>query len=450
MNRHAWLVIATASALLAAGCRTGRDAGTGSVIFIHPDGTSAATWAAARALYHGPDGTLHWDRLPAIAVYRGHMADRLTATSNGAGTTHAYGVKVASDAYGRTAAGLRGEDIVDAKGRSLSVAKQAIRAGLPVGLVQSGTSTEPGTGCFLASVESRGQHEDIALQLIESGAEVLLGGGEQYFLPAGVQGVHGPGKREDGRNLIEEAEQAGYTVVRTRDALLELPADTKKVLGLFAAYHTFHARTEEALKLAEFPMYEPAAPTVAEMTEIALRILSTKGRRFLLIVEEEGTDNFGNHNNAAGALEGMRRADDAIAVARDYINRHPRTLLLTASDSDAGGMRLLGFPLKPGAGVPDVLPPRDINGAPIDGQSGTGTAPFVAAPDRSGRRLSFAIVWASLYDVSGGVLVRAEGFNSHLVCGSVDNTDIAELIRTTLFGRKTKKAETPADGPART
>jgi hypothetical protein len=26
--------------------------------------------------------------------------------------------------------------------------------------------------------------------------------------------------------------------------------------------------------------------------------------------EEEGTDNFGNHNNAAGMLEAMRRGDE--------------------------------------------------------------------------------------------------------------------------------------------
>jgi hypothetical protein len=37
-------------------------------------------------------------------------------------------------------------------------------------------------------------------------------------------------------------------------------------------------------------------------------------------------------------------------------------------------------------------------------------------------------------DVSGGVLVRAEGLNSELVHGSFDNTDVARVIRATLFG----------------
>jgi hypothetical protein len=39
---------------------SGADAGprTGSVIFIHPDGTSTAHWTACRLLYAGPDGDL--------------------------------------------------------------------------------------------------------------------------------------------------------------------------------------------------------------------------------------------------------------------------------------------------------------------------------------------------------------------------------------------------------
>jgi alkaline phosphatase len=408
----------------------------GSVIFIHPDGASSATWAAARALHVGPDGELNWDKLPAIAVYRGHMADSLTATSNGGGTTHAYGVKVASDAYGRSAGGERGHDLLDGQGRSLSVAKQAIAAGLPVGVVQTGTSTEPGTGCFLASVQTRQDHEGIAAQLVESGADVMLGGGERYFLPEGVQGVYGPGVRKDGRDLLAEARRRGYTVVRTRQELLSLPAGTKKVLGLFAAEHTFNDKSEEELAAKGLPLYDPNAPTVAEMTQVALNVLSAGGKRFLLVVEEEGTDNFGNKNNAAGVLEAARRADEAFGVAREYLRRNPRTLVMTAADSDAGGMRMVGMPIRTSADIPATMPAQDENGAPQDGRDGTGTAPFIAKPDRTGLAMPFSIVWAARDDVSGGVLVRAEGVNSDQVRGSFDNTQIAELMRLTLFGQE--------------
>jgi len=407
----------------------------GNVIFFHPDGTSAGNWAIARALYHGPDGELNWDRLPHMAIYTGHMFDSLTATSNGGATSHAYGVKVYSGGYGMMGREQYAKPIVDAEGHSLSIGKQAIRAGLPVGLVQSGTSTEPGTGCFLASVPRREMHEEIALQLVQSGAAVMFGGGEKYYLPQGTQGVHGPGVRVDGRNLIQEAEENGYTIVRTRDELLALPADTDKVIGLFAAYHTFNDQTEEDLKAQGLPMYLPDAPTIAEMTEVALRILNAKDQRFLLVIEEEGTDNFGNKNNASGQLEAMRRADDACGVMLRFLDTEPNTMILYASDSDGGGGRMVGIRIKRPEGIPATLPARDRNGAPMDGIHGTGTAPFMAAPDRNGQQLPFGVVWAGHDDVSGGILVRAAGLNAKLVQGVVDNTEITHLMRRTLFGK---------------
>jgi alkaline phosphatase len=407
---------------------------TGSVIFIHPDGASAATWAATRALYVGPDNNLNWDLLPAVAVYRGHMNDSLTATSNGGATTHAFGIKVASSAFGLTEGGENGERIVDADGHSRSVAMQAMRAGMPVGLVQSGVAVEPGTACFVTEVERRSDYFEIAAQLIESDAKVLFSGGEKHFLPAGVQGVHGEGTRPDGRNLVAEAIDRGYTVVRTRDEMLSLPTSTTKVLGLFAHDATFNDRPEEILKERGLPNFDPDAPTIAEMTEVAIRLLSAGGERFLLVVEEEATDNMGNNNNASGTLEAAKRADEAIGVALRYLADNPQTLLLTCADGDGGGLRMRGIVQKPGSDVPRTLPPWDSNGGPIDGVSGSGSAPFIAAPDRNGRSLPFMVVWASKHDVSGGVLVRADGLNSQRVRGTVDNTQIAELIRLTLFG----------------
>ncbi len=408
----------------------------GSVIFIHPDGTSAATWAAARALYVGPDSDLNWDRLPAIALYRGHLRNSLSATSNSGATSHAFGIKADADAFGRTAGGERGQPIVDADGHSLSVAHQALRAGLAVGLVQTGIAAEPGTAVFLAPNVSRRNHDDITADLVHQDVTVHLCGGEKHFLPEGTQGVHGPGQRTDGRDLIAEARQLGYTVIFTRDELLNLPSNTTRVLGVFAHDSTFNDRSEEHLAQRGLPLFVPDSPTVAEMTQAALKVLAASGTRFLLVVEEEATDNFGNHNNASGVLESLRRADEAIGVAQRYLETHPDTLLLTASDSDAGGMRMIGIPVNPDGSSLDTLPERDKNGAPLDGLSGTGSAPFLAAADQFGRRLPFAIAWASFEDLSGGILVRAAGLNSERVRGTFDNTDIPRLIRLTLFGNE--------------
>lgn len=405
--------------------------GMGSVIFVHPDGASSATWAAGRALLVGPDGMLEWDKLPAMGLYRGHLRDSLTGTSNGGATVHAFGVKVLSDAYGTSGGGESARPLVDEEGRSLSIAERALEEGLDVALVQTGTSTEPGTGCFLASVPRRDMHQAIAAQLIESGAAVMLGGGERYYLPEGVEGVHGEGVRTDGRNLVEEAREAGYRVVFTRDELMGLAPTGQPVLGLFAEDHTFNADPEEELRESGLPLYWEDAPTVGEMAAVALDVLERRRTRFLLVVEEEGTDNFGNANNASGVMEAMRRADEAFGVARRYVMSNPRTLLITAADSDGGGMRMLGLR---DSDRRETVPASMRNGAPVDGVDGAGSAPFVSMPDRFGERHRFMIVWPTYSDVTGGVLVRGMGLNSDLITPNMDNTDVSELMRLTLFG----------------
>jgi alkaline phosphatase len=110
----------------------------GSVIFIHPDGAGISHWQAARFFWAGPDADLNWDRIPAVAVYRGHMADALSATSNGGATTHAYGVKVGSNAFGTD--GKNQGRPVAASGQRASIMQEAIAAGLRTGLVNSGSA----------------------------------------------------------------------------------------------------------------------------------------------------------------------------------------------------------------------------------------------------------------------------------------------------------------------
>ncbi len=152
------------------------------------------------------------------------------------------------------------------------------------------------------------------------------------------------------------------------------------------------------------------------------------------MIEEEGTDNFANVNNARDTLNALKRADDAIGLARAYLAKHPQTLLMVTADSNAGAMHMLGLRPDKDGKLPDKVKPNDPNGAAYDGIGGTETAPFLAQPDRAGVRLPFVVVWGTTLDAAGGVLVRAEGLNAQYVKGTLDNTKIAELIRLTLFG----------------
>ncbi|MEM6280462.1 MAG: alkaline phosphatase [Verrucomicrobiota bacterium] len=406
-----------------------------SVVFFHPDGAGLCGWNIHRILNHGPDGFSHWDLLPQIGVYRSHMRDHLDASSHGGGTIHAYGVKVLKDSYGMNGK----EPLLSASGYPGSVMMEARDAGLRIGIINSGHLAEPGTGCMLASVEARADRTAIAAQLIESGADLIFGGGEVLFLPKDKDGVHGyRGVREDGRDLVKEAREAGYTVIYHPKDLEDLSADTEKILGLFAAENTYNDETEEELKKKKLPYYDPEAPTVAEMTDAALHWLRASPIPFFLMIEEEGTDNFSNKMNAPGAMEAFRRADETIGVARKHIASHENLTLLVAADSEAGAPALVAFGLESSypknktrlQSLSDTTPA----GAPLDGVRGTGTRPFLSVPDAFGERHAFGIAWADSGDHSGSVLVRAEGSKAKELPLNLDNTDIYPYLRSVLFG----------------
>ncbi len=409
---------------------------TGNVIFIHPDGAGVNAWTACRIHKAGPDGMLAWDRLPAIGAYRGHMKDGLVGTSHGGATCHAYGVKVVADSYGMDGT----TELSALSGYKGSIMEEAIEKGHPVGIVNSGHIGEPGTGVFLASAKERSDTDTIAVQVIESGAQVILCGGEQMMLPEGVTGRHGkPGIRKDERNLLKEAEEAGYTIVYDKKELDELDLNSvNRLLGVFSAGNTFNDETELELESKGLPLYNPGAPTVAEMTEVALQILSRGEKDFLLVVEEEGSDNFANNNNAPGTLEALNRADDCFAAALEFLNGDPNTMIITAADSDAGGLQVHCPAVSSGEAFPEDEPlyPWGLNGAPVDGQSGFRGLPFKSAPDARGEQFTFAILWAEYMDVAGGIVARAAGLNSDQLQPSVDNTDIYRMMYLTLFGER--------------
>lgn len=402
----------------------------GNVIFIHPDGTGLGHWHAGRLLNAGPDGDLHWDRLDRMASYRPHQQGWLSTNSHAGGTVHAYGVKALHDSYGLRA----GEAITAANGRQETIMETAMREGLRVGIVNTGHIGEPGTGVFLARSGRRSDVNGIAEQILTSGADLIFTGGEIHLLPTGTAGFHGEaGTRTDGRNLIEEAKAAGYRIVYDRAGLHALPENTSKVVGIFAARDTFYTLSEEDLEAAGLETYDPQAPAFDELVQVALRILyNDPERRFFLMAEEEGTDNFSNVQNANGMLEALTRADRAIGEALAFMatQESSATLLLVGADSDAGHPTIWAprrFPLD------RALPARTKTGALLDGRDGSESLPFVTPPDQFGERHAFGIAWPIDDDMPGSAVTKASGFGSEWLPVNADNTDLYRLIHRVLI-----------------
>jgi len=441
------------------------------VIFIHPDGTSPSHYAAARFIDKGPDGRLNWDTLDRAGVYLGHLEDQLGGTSNAGAVTHATGAKTYAESFGLNADGSSIQSLSGNTGKT--IVQEAIATNKVTALVQSGAAYEPGTAAFVAQVGEttvdgqrippRQRLADITREVILSGADFMLGGGELNMIPVGQNGFHGTAAeynalstnalQRPSENLIDLAKSLGYTVVYTEQQLNDLldPAQYStpptKVLGVFAPVHTFNDRPEEVLAQSQLPLYRESAPTIGEMLDVTQKLME-KHPNFnngsIAIVEEEGSDNFGNNNNAAGTIEGTRRADAAIGVAVNFINKYPNTLLLTAADSDAGGLQTLDRddPTAP-VGTVNSNPTTSSRPIPLDGQTGANTLPFVAAPDANGDVLPFAVGWVGTPDFSGSIVSKAHGLNADKLPATVDNTGMYELMYETLFKTELPSRVTP-------
>jgi alkaline phosphatase len=401
----------------------------GSAIFLHPDGMGANTWSATRLLLVGPDGRLAWDRLPRLAIYIGPMTDSVNASSNGGATTHAYGVRATLDSYGWV---VKGETPIAASGQRMSLMREAQAAGKKIAILNSAPLTEPGTGAFLATIADRDDEAGIAAQILDAAPDIALGGGEMFFLPKGVRGRHGMGTRTDGRNLVEEAKRAGYAVVFTRDELLALPAGTQRVLGLFAHEATFNEADEATLAKGGLPPFQPQAPRFDEMLGFILSRLKDAPNGYLIVGNEEATDNLSGENNAPATLEAAAGADRAIALALAEARANPALTVIVASDSDNGAMNATGDDLDDPKDLPRPLPTRTAVGSPLDSDGGK---PFLSAADARGVRQPFYITWASDSDSAGGTVARGIGPGAAKIEGTIDSTAIYRALYLGLFGR---------------
>jgi alkaline phosphatase len=197
--------------------------------------------------------------------------------------------------------------------------------GLATGLVTTSGITDATPAAFAAHVRHRSDELSVAEQELRMGVDVLMGGRKQFFLPE-----VSAGKRKDGRNLLDEAEAAGYAVVGDAE---ELKAATgAKILGLFnmgnMAYEIDRASTTE--------------PSLADMTAKTLSTLSRNPKGFFAMIEGGRIDHAAHRNDAAGTIRDMLAFDEATGVAVDFARKNPNTLVIVTADHETAGMAVFG------------------------------------------------------------------------------------------------------------
>lgn len=360
--------------------------GAKNVILFIGDGMGSIQREAARKLTGHP---LAMDSLPVLGSVGTSSADpeALVTDSAAAGTALATGIKTYN---GAISTGLDGQ-------RLTTILELAKRAGKSTGLVTTCQITDATPAAFAAHVPERSDHSEIARQYIEeTGVDVILGGGEDFWYPEGVPGAFpdDPGdqpaeySRGTCGNLVHRAQELGYDYV-TSAAGLER-SSCGKVLGLFANQNLFEAHPP-----GEGDSYEPPV-RLADLTSKTLEVLGRDPEGFFVMIEEAAVDRMAHRNNARLAIQGVLELDAAIEVTIAFTRDHPETLLVVTADHECGGLEFCDPALA------------------------------AAATDETLGRLGLR--WTTLNHTPAHVPLNAAGPGSERLAGDLDNTDLFVAI----------------------
>lgn len=185
-----------------------------------------------------------------------------------------------------------------------------------------------------------GDCKDIARQLIEdepgSKLNVILGGARRFFLPQEVTARDGKsGFRKDGRNLINDwieirkergLSPKSYQFVESRSQLKNV--NHKEVDYLFGLFNYDHLNYDK-----ERDNSDSGEPSLEEMTEMAVKILSKNPKGFVLLAEAGNIDKAHHDNYALLALYDTIAFDKAIARASDMVSKDDTLTVVTADHS---------------------------------------------------------------------------------------------------------------------
>lgn len=200
----------------------------------------------------------------------------------------------------------------------------AREAGKATGIVVTSEITDATPAAFSAHQKSRSERELIAEDISKCNAEVILGGGRQYFIPKSESGA-----RTDDRNLLKEMENNQYTVVKNKSEMENVKSG--KLIGLFRSGNLNTPYPEDKTGVE---------PTLEQMTAKAIEVLSSNPNGFVLMVEGSKIDKVAHSNDADTMMKETILFDNAVKVALDFAANNGNTLVIVTADHETGGLAM--------------------------------------------------------------------------------------------------------------
>ncbi|XP_046969316.1 membrane-bound alkaline phosphatase-like [Vanessa cardui] len=352
-----------------------------NVVMFLGDGMSVPTLAAARTLLGqrenrtGEESHLFFETFPTVGLSKTYCVDSQIPDSACTATAYLCGVKANRGTLGLTAAVPRWDcpASVDSSSHLESIAAWALADGRDAGIVTTTRVTHASPSGAYANIANRDWENDaavaadqydpelchdIAYQLVHSYPgnqfKVILGGGRREFLPNDLQDEEGtPGKRSDGRHLIEEWQMdkimrnVSYQYVWNREQLHSVNNDLPEyLLGLFEGSHLqYHMQANTSTE-----------PTLEELTETAIRSLSRNSKGFFLFVEGGRIDHAHHDNLVELALDETIELSKAVARAAELLSEDDSLIVVTSDHAHV--MAFNGYTHRGG----DILGPSDDTG----------------------------------------------------------------------------------------
>ncbi|MGH2570327.1 MAG: alkaline phosphatase, partial [bacterium] len=270
------------------------------VVLMVGDGFGVGAWGLARERARLKGRELALDGAEEVGFLETRAADALVTDSGAAATAWSTGQLTTRDTIGDTPA-------------NLPLLFERLRdAGRAFGLVTTSRITHATPAPFYARAPHRDLEDSVAVHLVPARPAVALGGGRRHFLPK-TEG----GSREDGRNLLKEAEAAGFAVL---DRFVDPLPPGRPVLGLFHASdlpHELDRKDDE--------------PELAALAVAAIRRLRTEQRPWFLLVEEGRIDSAAHDFDGPGVASDTERLDRALEAVLGEVDLRS-TLVILASD----------------------------------------------------------------------------------------------------------------------
>ncbi|MEK4061072.1 MULTISPECIES: alkaline phosphatase [Paenibacillus] len=296
-----------------------------NLIVLIGDGMGPAQISAARYFQQYTKGVSHLNLDPYYVGQATTYADRgedggkivsgIVTDSASAGTAFATGHKTYNAGIS-----VSNEDVSKP---FASIIEAAETSGKATGLVTTARITHATPAVYASHVRSRDNESAIASQYLESGVDVLMGGGKQFFVTKDEKG-----KRTD-KNILPDFKAEGYTVVENKTALNALTSKNSKVLGLFGSSH-----------VAYVPDRTAEIPSLATMTSKALNILSADKEGFVMMIEGGRIDHAGHANDLPTLVQEALDFDAAVKTAIDFAKKNGNTSVVVTADHETGGLSL--------------------------------------------------------------------------------------------------------------